>query len=97
MTDYVFRHIKDSQFQIAKFEDGADTPADTYVLVYNKHTQTCTCPSYKQPCKHVGWLDLWLKLDDPSSSYYNDAEGEFQEHNFGAPFDVEAFIEAHLT
>lgn len=59
-----------SKFLGAEGGDG-EIPADTYTLEETRHGIFCDCPassrgvgrhSPRVTCKHVGWLERWLKL-----------------------------------
>lgn len=73
MTHYHIRELKDGRVEIAKFAPDDDMPLDTYHL---KGT-TCTCPSFKIPCKHVKMVAAWRQQSEHWKKYYDDKLQEF--------------------
>ncbi len=68
-------------FSVGKL-DGDLNPLNTYYISpapSGKNKYMCTCPSYRQPCKHIGYLNKFInenKLDtgdllNPFSGWVN--------------------------
>lgn len=78
MTEYIFRSTGGSHYEVTKLTDEGATDK-VYKITYNQHNQVCNCPSWKQPCKHIGWIQTWLEeqggqdglvYDDQEDSWY---------------------------
>lgn len=82
MTQYFIRALDKvrNRFEVAKYDGEHDVPMDTYITILSQ--DTCTCPSYKMPCKHIDLVKRWLKLDEPHKYYYDDVTLNFNEHPF---------------
>ncbi len=64
-------------FEVAKFDPDEVVPIDTYIT--NVKQEACTCPSYKQPCKHVKMVTKWIAQEKPIGTYFDDQTDSF--HN----------------
>lgn len=77
---YVIRasDLENGRYTIAKFQpDRWSRPIEVYHLVPSKGW--CSCPSYRQPCKHQKVLDRWLALKCPIGHFYDDELDDFFE------------------
>ena len=79
MTVYYFSPYfdkKPQEIRIAKYVDpDGDFPDEVYTIYRSSQGETCTCPSYKVPCKHILWVREWLALEHPWEWAYDDKKG----------------------
>ena len=80
--DYFIRQTKPNQYEIAKFDELRSSPPEQY-YTYKVIGDTCTCPSYEIPCKHIHLIRRWLALKIPVQYFYRDTTDTFIEHDFG--------------
>ena len=81
MTDYFIRQTKPNQYEIAKFDELRSSPPEQF-YTYRVIGDTCTCPSYKIPCKHIRLIHSWLGLKKPEEFFYRDTADTFLNHGF---------------
>ena len=49
-------------FSVGKLNDDLEVLETYYIspAPSGKHKYMCTCPSYKQPCKHIGYMNKFI-------------------------------------
>ncbi len=77
MTHYFFHEIGTGTFRVAKMNDDFEV-LDVYDMVANKYHETCNCPAWKTPCKHLVRLKEWLAqpIEVRHRMHFNDKAGE---------------------
>lgn len=77
MTHYFFKSVGKSKYTIAKMNNEF-VVIDVYDIIANAYHETCNCPAYKTPCKHLRYLKEWLAqpIEVRHRMHFNDKAGE---------------------
>lgn len=81
---YFFQRHTNHTLRIAKFDDKHAEPLDVYFT--NPTQPSCSCPAYKDVCKHVTMARQWILIDpidrNEIALCYDDDQQAFVEHPF---------------
>ncbi len=87
ITGKVLQH----SFTVTKWDGDHDYPNDIYIT--NTLAPTCTCPSYRTPCKHIDIVNEWLKQENPTTKCWDDKAQEFIDNPFGDSVRIQRTLE----
>lgn len=66
------------KFDVNKLSEDFDL-MESYTVTLATPRAFCTCPSYKRPCKHVGYVQRFVAMGSPKNAFLNPLSNEFED------------------